>query len=259
MALELSWRLDRNDREYTFFEKGRVSASVKNLTGKRIRVFSVFMRFQKNLRPFQKECDVVVEQGKARTLPDVEFAISLRANNWSNLFSMRIIYRELEDERWSKEKIYDAASDDYLKVKPYHTRDVKVFISHSNAKTDCSTAHRLNELLHNAGFTPYIAEQDIQPGHNLWKKIYMEISQSDRLLVLCTADGVKSCDVREEIGIAVGLGKKIIPIVEKGISAPGSLSGLEHVPLDHNHADECLIDAVNSLVNDFENGAGPGK
>ena len=88
----------------------------------------------------------------------------------------------------------------------------------------------------------------------VWEKINQEIGVRDRMVVLCTKDGTKSGDVREEIGIAIGLNKKgkIVPIVENGVTPPGSLLGMEFSNLDRNNIKESLVKTVCDIIEDFE-------
>ena len=102
-------------------------------------------------------------------------------------------------------------------------------------------------LLDQLGFTPYVAEYDRRPGSLLWKKIQDKIRSSDLFLVLYTEDGSGSCDVREEVGMAVGMGKEIIPVAERDPTA-GSMSGHEYMPLDRNRLDESIVEVCEQVL-----------
>ncbi|MCH7969313.1 MAG: toll/interleukin-1 receptor domain-containing protein [Thaumarchaeota archaeon] len=255
MTIELSFKLDKNDRLYVFFERGSVSISAKNLSNNAIQVFEVFLRFKERLPKFKTQCDVKIEPNQVVDLPNVEFKTDLRARDWSNFFNVGIKYRELQNgKKWSQSKWYVQEPHDYLLVDQTPKRNVKVFISHSNSTKDQATISKLDELLTKAGFTSYVAERNPKLGNNLWEKIHLEIIDCECFIVLFTKDGATSGDVREEMGIAVGLNKKdrIIPIVESDVTSPGSLTGMEHSKLDRNNINESLIKAVNYIVDNFE-------
>jgi mannitol/fructose-specific phosphotransferase system IIA component len=55
-----------------------------------------------------------------------------------------------------------------------------------------------------------------------------------------TEDGARSEWVNQEIGVAHGLGKDIIPIKEKGVDVKGFIEGVEWITLDRFNPDVAL-------------------
>lgn len=254
MTIQLSFEFDKKDKHYVCLESGVVSISSKNVLSNSINVFKVFIRFTDGPK-FEIKCDVRVEPNQTVTLPNVGFKVDLWTNEWSNFFNVGIEYRELQNsKKWLPSKIVQEPSD-YLVVKNAPSRNAKIFISHSNSSEDDKILATLNTLLVRSGFDSYIAERDPKLGNHLWEKIHQKIEVCDRVVVLCTKDGTESGDVREEIGIAIGLNKKgkIIPIVENGVTPPGSLLGMEFSNLDRNNIKESLIKTVCNIIENFEN------
>jgi predicted ribosome quality control (RQC) complex YloA/Tae2 family protein len=59
---------------------------------------------------------------------------------------------------------------------------------------------------------------------------------------LLTKNGAASQNVHQEVGIAMGLDKPVIPLVEEGVGveALAMLNGIEYVPFDRNAPSEAL-------------------
>lgn len=105
-----------------------------------------------------------------------------------------------------------------------------VFISHS--VSDIDTVEKIADLLEDYGIESYIAERDLQYGNYLSDKIRINIDNSDAVLVLWTNNSHHSDWVNQEIGYAVKAGKKIIPLIEKGVRVKGFLEGREYLDMD---------------------------
>jgi len=63
----------------------------------------------------------------------------------------------------------------------------------------------------------YTFDEDVQAGQYVDKKIRDRISRSDAVVVLLSAQGLASPYVQQEIGVALALGKPIVPLVERGV------------------------------------------
>jgi nucleoside 2-deoxyribosyltransferase len=109
-----------------------------------------------------------------------------------------------------------------------------VFISHSVGTEELPLVHHLSAALTGAGIQPYLALYDRQPGTYLSTKVQANITRSDILLVLVTKKGAESKWLHEEIGYAIGKGRKIVPFVEAGVDARQMLEGREYYEFDPN-------------------------
>jgi hypothetical protein len=254
MTIELTFEFNKKDKRYAYLESGSVVITVKNLFSHSINAFEAFLRFKEGPK-FEIKCDARIEPNQTVILPKVKFKIDLWANDWSNFFNVGIEYRDLQNgKKWSQSKKHVQEPHDYILAIRHPSRNAKIFLSHSNLSEDKVVVTKLNNFLIRMGFTSYIAERNPKLGNHLWEKIRQEIDMCDRIVTLCTKEGAKSGDVREEMGIAIGLNKKgkIIPIVENGVTPPGSLLGMEYSDLDRDDINQSLIKTINYIIKDFE-------
>ena len=107
-----------------------------------------------------------------------------------------------------------------------------VFISHSVGGVELPIVRRISASLSGAGVTPYLAMDDRQVGTKLTTKVQQHIEESDVLLALLTTKGTESDWVHDEIGFALGKGRKVLPFVEKGVDVGGMLAGVEYYEFD---------------------------
>ena len=119
----------------------------------------------------------------------------------------------------------------------------KVFISYNS--NYINLVNILAQNIRNFGAEPYIAEYDPQAGKLLAGKLTNKIAEADCFLVLLTPNSSRSPAVNNEIGIAKGKGKYILPIVESGAEIPLVLKGIEYIPLD-------LKNLMNNTINKTE-------
>jgi len=103
---------------------------------------------------------------------------------------------------------------------------IKVFISHSYK--DESLARRIAEVLKKAGMVVWDGTE-IFPGDNWAAKVAQALNESNAMVVLLTADGIKSRSVRQDISYALGeerYKKRLIPVI---VGSAEKKSG-EHFP-----------------------------
>src|SRR2546422_972197 len=92
---------------------------------------------------------------------------------------------------------------------------LSVFFSHN--VQDKGLVDSLNAEAEQGDINIYTSDGDVQAGEYVDKKIRERISASDALVVLLTARGVASPYVQQEIGVALALGKPVVPLVERGV------------------------------------------
>ena len=107
-----------------------------------------------------------------------------------------------------------------------------VFLSHAGC--DRSIAEGLKAEIERFDVVVYMYEHDVQPGANLPQKLIGEIDRADALLVILTHAGGASRTVNGEIGVALGKGKLVIPLLENGVDPIlyPLLQGIEWMPFD---------------------------
>jgi hypothetical protein len=108
----------------------------------------------------------------------------------------------------------------------------RVFVSHSMRPDDLKVVHAAAEQLLASGIQCYLAERDPQPGTHLPDKVSQAIVDSDCLVAFLTQGGSASAFVNQEVGFALGRGKAVIPVVEKGLLASALLAGAEFIEFD---------------------------
>lgn len=118
----------------------------------------------------------------------------------------------------------------------------KVFISHSTGNVE--TVKQIAGYLQTSGIEAHVSEWYEQPGATLENKVATLIDQSDCVIALMTAEGDRSKWVHQEIGYAKSAGKRIIPVVEEGITPTGFLIGIEYVRFKRDEP----LDAINRLA-----------
>lgn len=117
----------------------------------------------------------------------------------------------------------------------------KVFISHSITPADQAIVYGIAQHLAERQIEPYIAERDWQFGKSLAVKVEQAIEGCDCVLALLTIGGSKSAYVNQEIGYALGKGKLVVPIVEKGVDVRGLQAGVEYVELQRGNTTQCVL------------------
>ena len=106
----------------------------------------------------------------------------------------------------------------------------RVFVSYSTR--DIARANQLSDLIRRAGAEPYVAEYATAPGTPLSTAIIQAIKTCDLFVLLWSTDARHSEWVPQEIGMAKGAGKPIMPVVlHPGLSLPGFISDLKYLAL----------------------------
>jgi TIR domain len=91
----------------------------------------------------------------------------------------------------------------------------KVFMSHSARDADWarSFAQALKERCINVWFDEF----DVQPGESLHDALESGLRTSDVLVALLDAESPAKPNLFFELGAAIGMGKRVVPIVPKGM------------------------------------------
>lgn len=92
----------------------------------------------------------------------------------------------------------------------------KIFISHSNA--DKSWAREFAKRLSSTGADVWFDEFNIKPGDSIRESVEKGLRGSDMIVLLINDQSVGSSNFFFELGAAVGMNKKIVPIVPEGFS-----------------------------------------
>ena len=124
---------------------------------------------------------------------------------------------------------------------------LKVFLSHATG--DAVAVDMVKRQIEALGVDVYLAEHDPRPGTSIAAKIQAELTASHVLVVLLTDQGVNSNYVHQEIGLARGQNKPIIPVVDVKIdtSGLGMLKEVEWLEVDFSQPTEALERLTKSI------------
>lgn len=111
---------------------------------------------------------------------------------------------------------------------------VKAFISYSFK--DEEIMDNLRKKLQSNGVKCYVSRHDENYGGSLPEKLTSAIDDNDVVLVILTKNGSESSTVNQEIGYAKNK-KRIISLLEFGVSPPIFLQGIEHAGFTHENMD----------------------
>lgn len=123
-----------------------------------------------------------------------------------------------------------------------------VFLSHSVTEEDLPYLEQLEQRCRDIGIELYLAERSPQPGSSLSGKVRSNIARADLVLALLTNHGAGSAWVNQEIGLAVSQGKRIVPVLEKGVTPPGIIAEMEYVRLDPDRPHDAFERVVTFLA-----------
>jgi hypothetical protein len=94
----------------------------------------------------------------------------------------------------------------------------KLFVSHLSSFKETVTA--LKNALENYGISSFVAHEDIEPAKEWMTEIEKALFSMDAMIAILMNDFHKSNWTDQEIGIAIGKGKLVIPII-KGVDPYG--------------------------------------
>ncbi len=128
-----------------------------------------------------------------------------------------------------------------------HMDRIKVFISYSSKEKILGEKFKYN-LEKYCGYETFIAHTDI-PASSLWEEeILSNINSSHFFLPLISKDFRKSPFTDQETGIAICLGKKIIPVNLDGTNPYGFIQKYQALRYKKYHPSFHFQDNMNELV-----------
>lgn len=107
------------------------------------------------------------------------------------------------------------------------------FISYSTR--DIILANQTKDLLEQTGSRVFLAESSLSPGASLSSEILKAIKSCDLFILLWSRNSQSSEWVPQEIGIAKGSDRAILPVVlDRGATLSGFIKDLKYFPLYEN-------------------------
>ena len=96
----------------------------------------------------------------------------------------------------------------------------KVFISHSTK--DSEWVRQFAEALRKQDVTVWLADLEVKFGESLRGALETGLRESDAIVVLLSPTNARNPNVFFELGVALGTGKKLIPVVDEHLD-PSSI------------------------------------
>jgi len=246
----LTHHCNKGGSGYFPYETGTIAGNVKNDGDVRYHIYGAVVKFgwQEEGKSWVRNCSIELDPGETAQLPPVEFRIPVDVKLGSAIYRFGVFQEILVGSKWDDRGERLGKTTFHILVEKTPKRDFRIFISHSNHKDDRLLVETAQRLLEACGIDAYVAEKKGKPGVRLWSKLEREIRKADAMLVLWTEHGATSGDVREEIGIAVGVRKyeKIVPITE--VDLHGSLKGKEYAPLNRETPEKAVVQAIESIL-----------
>lgn len=105
---------------------------------------------------------------------------------------------------------------------------MRVFISYSTV--DLAYATTVKALLETVGFDVFLAEYTLPPGVPIDARIVQAIRQADVLLLIWSKNAHASDWVRDEVGIALGAHKAVLPVsLDPETKMPAFIRGIKYI------------------------------
>lgn len=124
---------------------------------------------------------------------------------------------------------------------------MKVFISHSHK--DKEAAKQLAEKLKEKGVQPWFDEDNLKPGEAWEEQIKAAVVDSGTVVVFL-GEGAPSPNVLVEAGMAMGKGKRVLPVVVGENPDIGVFANLQRVNAYGENGIDAAADEIARFVDD---------
>lgn len=121
----------------------------------------------------------------------------------------------------------------------------QIFISH--AEEDSQLAFRIYLILERMGLNPWEYKLHPEPGRGLDEIVRDRIKECEIFIPLLTSNGIQSQWVNQEIGVAYGLNRYIIPVVEAGKKSSGFIEFKQRISYYPSNVEETIYELIYSL------------
>lgn len=126
---------------------------------------------------------------------------------------------------------------------------MKVFISHAHKDKD--VAKSLAEKLEEMNVHPWVDEKELRPGSS-WEEQIKEAVIESNVVVVVLGEGEPSPNVLVEAGMALGQGKRVLPVVLGGESEPNVFSNLQQVYVYGDNTIDSAASQIAHMVSEDE-------
>jgi hypothetical protein len=212
--------------EVEYFQKIKIPFSITNTSTDQILVEIITLRFQTDADAadvyIEQRCDCAIDpQG----VISQDFTISptpeFLAN--TNVFDVMVTYRRMLDGA-PQEQVSEKHRGSYIIIKPSTEKLGRLFISLKQPE-DLKLAKILARLAERAGFEPYLAIHNSQPGVDIWTRIEPELQASASALVLWTRHTIWGEGVQKEIELCRKHGIQDVLLIQEDMDLPEPYRG----------------------------------
>lgn len=253
IVIETIWSNPKQDVH--FLDWCSVSLQLRNTSETTVRIEEVECLFDtedgNTFSPHSTKPQELKPKQRSPEPISIEFEASLSLIAGTNSYKIRVHYRHNHNSR-----ILEHDPFKYFILYPRGVNDKFFFISHRDPE-DSDLARRLIGYLRKLGYDGYIAEDDPNPGIELWdEKIPPKVKSCFAIIVLWTSSALKEpANLIREIDLGQSLGKRIVILKEDGIALPDSFSKTrEHFTVTNPIPTSSLIGLVKSLERMDANG-----
>lgn len=127
----------------------------------------------------------------------------------------------------------------------WQTGHFRIFISHTSSRRE--SAHRLKEALANYQIAAFVAHDDIEPTREWQAEIETALRTMDCLVALISPDFMQSQWCDQEVGIAIGRGRLVVPL-RVGSDPHGFLAKYQGVQTKGNDATRVASQVIETLL-----------
>lgn len=253
LNVRAAWDSDR----YSLGDTAKLTIEVENDGDTRILVQMVNVHFRQHSasRDLKQLCSVPICPGKTETVKTWNVRLGPWATRGGALLRVDASYILVGEEPVEGgERAAEGGLPLPLRIDDARPNGMRIVISHSN-KDGEALLKEAKSIVRRLGFGVYVAEEDSRLDEPLHQKILKNVAESDGILLLLTEAGMKSLDVREELGYArmkkwmPGGGMRIMPLVAEGVKPTGLLAGTEYRTMDPRNRRN-VADVVASVILD---------
>ena len=222
-ALSLESCQSTPSRDITYLEEGYIFPEFRNNSNLDLEILRVVVKFQteNDLPPYETQVSPMlsVKAGNRSQIIRIPFLVDLSLIQNTNSLSILASYKHRGSTQTLSQSYQLAKS---LIISPIARQVRFLFLSHKDPE-DAPIARKFDHYLRKIGFEGYLAEDDRQPGQDLWQKIRSKIEQSLTLAAFWTRNAESDpAFMKRELEYSISVGKKPVLFAEHGVNVPDS-------------------------------------
>jgi len=215
--------------EVEYFEELSLPLTVTNNLTDSILLESITLRFQSDAFVskiyIEENCNCIIHPQNMKDLEIKVIPTPMFLAN-TNVFDVMATYRINKDGKLSDQvsEKFKALQGCFIIVKSSSSLLGQIFISFKQPE-DVKLAKILERFAERAGFTPYLAIHDSQPGTQLWERIEPKLKDSLAALVIWTKHTQWGDGVQREIELCRLHQIQDVLLIEDGLDLPATYKG----------------------------------